>query len=999
MKKLIYCFTAFLILSVATRSDAQLSQYSFQQFPSTYSPISGGTIVGSATATTGTGASLDDTIFTSLPLPFSFNFNGINYSNYSISSNGFITFGNTNPAPNLFTPISSNAGYDGAISILGADIQGVFATTGRRTSGSPVITNVTNFSGILTGKAITGNGIPSGTTVVSFDNSQGTVTMSANATSSSTNFTFTVASGEIMTEWFGSPGMRLVVIQFTNFRKFNAVNDNFNFQINLFENFETPSQIVFAYGNFICNNTNASAQVGLRGANNTQFNSRTGNNWANSFNALTSSSAMILSGGSIPPPGLNYSWNTPLSDDMGAVASNLANGRVFSAGKGYEFQVEVRNFGTNIQNVAPVFYTVNGGAPVGPVNTVGPINPGASEIVSFSGGFAFTPLSPGANVLKIYTDLASDSGEFNDTLTVNVTVFDKITNYPYLETFSDPSGWTVRIENSGPANSTPLWILGTCTNPAGVSGDTAARCNFYGPNNNIRRREILRSPELDLSGLTNPVLNFYVAYRTYQTANDTLEVLVSTDAGLTFFSASTVYNKSNNSTPSLATRGPSNTNFFPDSANKWRSETISLANVAGEGNVIIGFRGKSNYGNNAWIDNVVISDASSICTDEITQPGIFYRCNGVLQLVFVDIGLTQPWEGNEPPGTEEKIQEESAITGQFSDVQTDNNVRVISGTDTDNPLGGDATVVQHTNVVPPSVAAVPIAPNTTATTNDGSIFTPSIVYKNFWFTVTYTGNDRLGYSRYYVFINSNGLPVANRDKLYIVKRADMTDSWQCLSTVNSGGGLAAFDLTSFCDFAIAGNEQPLPVELASFVSVINGNSVTLNWTTSTETNNSGFDVERQVVGGSWSKIGNIAGHGTATTPQNYSYTDRAVATGKYNYRLKQVDFNGNFTYYDLGNEVNIGIPEKFALSQNYPNPFNPSTKINYDLPFDGKVSMKLFDMSGREVAGLVNEVKTAGYHTVDFNASNLSSGVYFYRINVEANGKNFTDTKKMMLVK
>jgi hypothetical protein len=198
---------------------------------------------------------------------------------------------------------------------------------------------------------------------------------------------------------------------------------------------------------------------------------------------------------------------------------------------------------------------------------------------------------------------------------------------------------------------------------------------------------------------------------------------------------------------------------------------------------------------------------------------------------------------------------------------------------------------------------------------------------------------------------------------------------------------------------VSWNNNVLPVELSSFVSVINGNNVTLNWSTSTETNNSGFDIERSAVNGSWSKIGTVSGNGTSTTPHSYSFTNRAVATGKYNYRLKQTDFNGNFTYHNLGNEVNIGVPEKYDLSQNYPNPFNPSTKINYDLPTDGKVSIKLFDMSGKEVASLVNEVKTAGYHTVNFNASNLSSGVYFYRISVEANGNNFTATKKMMLVK
>ena len=190
----------------------------------------------------------------------------------------------------------------------------------------------------------------------------------------------------------------------------------------------------------------------------------------------------------------------------------------------------------------------------------------------------------------------------NDTLTQSVTVQDKITAFPYLHTFGNNTNWSVLTENSGPGGSTALWVTGIITNPAGVSGDTAARCNFYGPANNSGRREVLRSPVLDLTALTNPELNFSLAYRTYNNENDTIEVLVSTNAGLTFFSATTVYNKSNSSAPSLATRPPSNTSFFPDSASQWRHESIDLSNVTGLNNVVLGFRGKSRFGNNAWID-------------------------------------------------------------------------------------------------------------------------------------------------------------------------------------------------------------------------------------------------------------------------------------------------------------------------------------------------------------------------------------------------------------
>jgi len=190
------------------------------------------------------------------------------------------------------------------------------------------------------------------------------------------------------------------------------------------------------------------------------------------------------------------------------------------------------------------------------------------------------------------------------------------------------------------------------------------------------------------------------------------------------------------------------------------------------------------------------------------------------------------------------------------------------------------------------------------------------------------------------------------------------------------------------------NNSVLPVELASFTSTISNRDVTLNWSTASELNNSGFEIERS-SNNEWTKVGNVNGNGTSSTVNNYSYTDRSLTTGSYSYRLKQVDFNGNFEYFNLNNEVNIGTPSAYALSQNYPNPFNPSTTINFDIPTDGNVSLKLYDMSGKEVATLLNEVRSAGYYSVNFNASQLTSGVYFYTIAAD----NFSATKKMLLVK
>lgn len=189
-------------------------------------------------------------------------------------------------------------------------------------------------------------------------------------------------------------------------------------------------------------------------------------------------------------------------------------------------------------------------------------------------------------------------------------------------------------------------------------------------------------------------------------------------------------------------------------------------------------------------------------------------------------------------------------------------------------------------------------------------------------------------------------------------------------------------------------DKPLPVELISFTSAVKDNTVTLNWTTASEKNNARFLVERMAEG-VWTDIGMVAGNGTTNNPNSYSFTDKNLNSGIYNYRLKQVDYNGSFEYLNLSSAVAIGVPDKFSLAQNYPNPFNPTTTILYGVPNDGLVTMKIYDINGKEVKTLVNEPKTAGYYTTVFNASGLSSGVYFYKLT----SGNFVIAKKMVIMK
>lgn len=186
---------------------------------------------------------------------------------------------------------------------------------------------------------------------------------------------------------------------------------------------------------------------------------------------------------------------------------------------------------------------------------------------------------------------------------------------------------------------------------------------------------------------------------------------------------------------------------------------------------------------------------------------------------------------------------------------------------------------------------------------------------------------------------------------------------------------------------------PIPVELTAFTAVCDNGAVILQWTTATETNNKGFEIQRK-VNDEFEVLSFVDGIGTTTSPQSYSYTDRSVSSGLYSYRLKQVDYNGSFTYSNII-EVNVTTPSQFELSQNYPNPFNPTTKINYAVPFDSKVTISVYSVTGELIAELVNDFVTAGAYSVDFDGRNLASGMYIYKMTAG----NFTQTNKMMLMK
>jgi hypothetical protein len=187
----------------------------------------------------------------------------------------------------------------------------------------------------------------------------------------------------------------------------------------------------------------------------------------------------------------------------------------------------------------------------------------------------------------------------------------------------------------------------------------------------------------------------------------------------------------------------------------------------------------------------------------------------------------------------------------------------------------------------------------------------------------------------------------------------------------------------------------VPVELASFRAAIKENDVILNWQTATELNNSGFQVERMQENNEWNEIGFVIGNGTTTEIHNYTFEDKNLLAGIYYYRIKQIDFDGTYEYFNLGNEIEILSPNIFVLLQNYPNPFNPTTTIKFSLQEKANLLLTVYNSIGEDVVTLIHDEKPAGSYEVEFDATGLTSGIYYYKIVTN----DFIQTKKMVLIK
>ncbi len=216
---------------------------------------------------------------------------------------------------------------------------------------------------------------------------------------------------------------------------------------------------------------------------------------------------------------------------------------------------------------------------------------------------------------------------------------------------------------------------------------------------------------------------------------------------------------------------------------------------------------------------------------------------------------------------------------------------------------------------------------------------------------------------------------------------------QAISADGNIIGISAYSPSGQPTALLLKMNEPLPVELVSFTASAGSGAVSLNWSTATETNNSGFDIQRKNGNSDWVSAGFVPGRGTASNTTSYSFTDQHPDAGINIYRLKQIDYDGSISY---SSEVKVELsPFVYSLDQNYPNPFNPATTIKFTIPEDNLVNITVFNSLGEKVATLLNGITEKGSHSLTFNAAGLASGMYILRI---ASG-SFSKTIKMNLLK
>lgn len=606
------------------------------------------------------------------------------------------------------------------------------------------------------------------------------------------------------------------------------------------------------------------------------------------------------------------------ANDVGISAGFPSNNLTVPTNTSIPLTALISNFGTASRpSGILVRYRVNKGTIIGPIVSNATIAPNDTASVLFAGTNALNFATPGSYNIQIWTQSAQDAAAFNDTINLVVNAVSSGLTIPYRsENIVLGTDW------SSPINVNNIIKQVTAVTPNGLSNSntlTFDNFSFFGEG-------IVCSPMLNFNGLSNPVLNFHVAHAPNTFAvSDSLEVRVSTNGGYTY---TTMYTRlGQGGTLPLGTVAPQGTLFTPATTNEWRQEFINLSAFANTPRIVIAFRNVSGTGNRIYISNV-----------QVTNPQVVSS--------FPISGL-----GSYPSGA-----------------------AIVSFTSAGNTNGVMVSSFYHG--MPPSVASPVYAANSAATTNNSAIFTPSNVSNRYWnFTYSGVGTGNLpatiGYQLLIDYATLFG--VNNGDSVYIMRRPSHNSSWIALNTARLGTSLLTGIINSFGDFALGSSStssNPLPAELLDWKGLRSKEDVSLNWTTSSELNNIGFDIERSFDGEAFNKLNFVKGQLNSNTTNYYTFTDAHQKQPAY-YRLKQLDADGKYTYAPI---IHVsGMEEPVVIS---PNPFSKDVFITNT---SGTIqAIVLFDVQGKKHVELNNPSENV--IQLKDEVISLPAGIYFVRI-------------------
>jgi len=439
----------FLLGMGSEKMNAQVSAYVFSQSTGTYNSIAGtGTLVPGSEASTGT---TNDGAGWSVTIPFSFAFNGSNYTSLYVNSNGGVTFGTTTSTTS--SVISASTAYDGAIAVMNRDLWGVFITSGVTTSGSNVITNVANFYGLEVGKALNAaDGIPTGATVTAFDTAAGTITMSAAATSSSAAAVVRYGSGKVFTHTEGTAPNRVFVIEWSGYNDYGttvALSNYMSFQLRLSE---TTNVVSIVYGDhFNTATTVRTNQIGLRGANNSDFNNRVSTTgWTNTTVGTANNSSVSRDDVIFPASGLTFTW-TPITC-IGPSGMSINTITTTSAGlswnapanppaSGYTIYYSTTDGSPSVSTVLNSSNSIQ--VPAGTVSaTLSPLSPSSAYYVWIRSECSATESSQWKNAGSFATVCIPSTIPYSQNFDTTPTGSSTVNNAPVCWTYYETSGST-----------------------------------------------------------------------------------------------------------------------------------------------------------------------------------------------------------------------------------------------------------------------------------------------------------------------------------------------------------------------------------------------------------------------------------------------------------------------------------------------------------------------------------------------------------------------------